>query len=63
MRLTERDRLVLGRSFTVLVWLGVLCWALHYSFWLGAAFSFYVHFERTAVRKFWGPEGLIGGKW
>lgn len=41
MKLTEHDRYVLVQSARVLLWFGLLGWALHYSFWLGGAFSAY----------------------
>ena len=41
MRLTERDKLVLQRSFAALLWFGILCWALYYSYWLGLAVAVY----------------------
>jgi hypothetical protein len=46
MKLTGRDGLVLVESLRVLLWLGLLCWALSYSFWLGLAFVTYVTFYR-----------------
>ena len=42
MKMTERDRLVLVQSARFLLWFGLLCWTLAYSFWLGLAFSLYV---------------------
>ena len=40
--MTERDKHVLVQSLKVLLWFGLLGWALAYSFWLAAAFSIYV---------------------
>ena len=51
MKLTERDRAVLVKSSVMLLWLGLLCWALYYSFWLGLAFSLYIAFDRTFLLK------------
>ena len=53
MRLSERDKLVLQRSFATLLWFGLLCWALSYSFWLGLAVSLYF----TLLRRF--PDKLL----
>jgi hypothetical protein len=58
MRLTDRDRLVLVRSLTFLPWFGLLCWALFYSFWLGAAFLLFVNFDRKYFSKYWGTESF-----
>lgn len=41
MKMTERDRFVLMQSAKIILWFGLFSWALHYSFWLGMAFSLY----------------------
>jgi hypothetical protein len=53
MRLTERDKLVLQRSFAALLWFGLLGWALYYSFWLGLAVSLYFALQRRFSDKLW----------
>jgi hypothetical protein len=53
MSLTERDRLVLRRSFATLLWFGLLSWALYYSFWLGLAVTLYFTLLRRFHDKLW----------
>ena len=47
MKLTERDKHVLVESARMLMWIGLLCWTLYYSFWLGLAFVVYITFHRA----------------
>jgi hypothetical protein len=47
MKMTGRDKLVLVKSARFLLWFGLLCWALSYSFWLGLAFIVYATFHET----------------
>ena len=56
MKMTERDRLVLGKSLRFLLWFGLLLWALSYSFWLGLAFSMYAAFYNKL--GIYSPESL-----
>ena len=60
MRLTERDRLVLARTLTFMLWFGMLLCTLWYSFWLGAAFAVYVKLDRLYYVKYWGPHSYPG---
>ena len=56
MKVTEREKLVLAQSARFLMWFGLLCWALSYSFWLGLAFTLYVTFyNRLGI---YSPESL-----
>ncbi|HKG15250.1 MAG TPA: hypothetical protein VKB12_18140 [Pyrinomonadaceae bacterium] len=56
MKITGRDKLVLAASARVLLWLVLLCWALSYSFWLGAAFSIYAALSNKL--GLYSPESL-----
>ena len=53
MRFTERDKLVLKKSLAMLVWLGLICWAVSYSMLLALAVSYLVMTHGT-FRKYVG---------
>jgi hypothetical protein len=59
MRPAGRWRPRLKRFLTSLPWLGLLGWAMSYSFLV--AFLLYVIFDRVMFDKYWLPERLPGG--
>jgi len=54
VHLTARGRSFIFRSLTSLPWLGLLGWAMSYSFW--SAFILYVIFDRVMFGRYWGAE-------